>query len=116
MNPALFDLGAALFMVAVAVCLVVWFSRYRAAGAQRRRMQMLTRAGVAPELARHSDIETIIKDVQGRCYRCRSEDLCDRWLAGKVEGDNRFCPNAEIFRSLAKTTGESHPKLLSPEH
>ena len=34
MNPALFDLGAALFMVAVAVCLVVWFSRYRAAGAQ----------------------------------------------------------------------------------
>ena len=35
---------------------------------------------------------------------CRSEDLCDGWLAGNVEGDNSFCPNARIFRVLKRIT------------
>ena len=103
MNPTVFELGFALFIVAVSVSLVVWFWRYMAATSERRTMQMMTRAGVAPELARRGDTEAIIKDVRTRCRKCASEDFCDRWLAGKVDGENSFCPNAKLFRSLAGT-------------
>ena len=109
MNPTLFEIGVATIMVAVSVALVVWFSRYVAATSQGRMMQMLTRAGVDPEVARHGDTEAIIQDVRSRCGKCRFEDLCDRWLAGKVEGDNSFCPNAQIFLKLRSTTGRIAP-------
>jgi hypothetical protein len=109
MNVTLFEIGVAIFMVAVSVALVVWFSRYVAATSQGRMMQMLARAGVDPEVARRGDTEAIIQDVRRRCGRCRSEALCDRWLAGKVEGDNSFCPNAQIFDLLKKTTGRIAP-------
>jgi hypothetical protein len=104
MNPTLFEIGVAIFMVAVSVGLIVWFFRSMAAASRRRLMHMLTRAGVAPEVAKHGDTEAIIQDVRRRCLRCRSEGLCDRWLAGKVEGDHSFCPNAQIFRTLTRTT------------
>ena len=97
MNPTLFEIGAAIIMVAVTVTLVVWFSRYLAAASGRRMMHMLTGVGVDPEVARQGDTEAIMRDVRSRCLRYRSEDLCDRWLAGKVEGDDSFCPNAQIF-------------------
>jgi hypothetical protein len=109
MNPTLFQIGVALLMLAVGVALIVWFSRYVAAASGRRMVRMLARAGVDPEVARRGDTEAIMRDVRSRCGRCRSEDLCDRWLAGKVEGDNDFCPNAQIFRSLMKTAGRSVP-------
>jgi hypothetical protein len=109
MNPTLFEIGLATFMVAVSVALVVWFYRHVAAASERRMMHMLTRAGVDPEVARQGDTEAIIQDVRSRCVRCRSEDLCNRWLAGKVEGDNSFCPNAQIFRLLKRTTGRIAP-------
>src|SRR6266498_5925162 len=102
MNPTLFEIGVAIFMVAVSVGLIVWFSRSMAAASGRRLMHMLTRAGVDPDVAKHGDTEAIIQDVRRRCLRCRSEDLCDRWLAGKVEGDNSFCPNAQIFRTMTR--------------
>ena len=107
MIPTLFEIGVAIFMVTVSVALVVWFSRDMAAASGRRRMNMLARAGVDPEVARRGD--AIMRDVRSRCGKCRSEDLCDRWLAGGVEGDNGFCPNAEIFRGLARTTGRIAP-------
>jgi len=109
MNPTLFEIGLAIVMVAVSVALIVWFSRYMVAASGKRMMQMLTRAGVDPEVARHGDTEAIIQDMQRRCIRCQSEDLCDRWLAGKVEGDQSFCPNAQIFRTLTRTTARSAP-------
>jgi hypothetical protein len=109
MNPTLFEIGLAIFMVAVTVALLAWFLRYLAAASERRMMHMLTRAGVDPEVARQGDTQAIIQDVRSRCSKCRSEDLCDRWLAGKVEGDNSFCPNAQIFRILKKTTGRIAP-------
>lgn len=104
MNPTLFEIGVAIFMVAVSVALVAWFSSYMAAASERRMTHMLTRAGVDPEVTKHADTEAIIEDVRSRCRRCRFEDLCDRWCAGKVEGDNDFCPNAPIFRILTRTT------------
>jgi Family of unknown function (DUF6455) len=103
MNPTLFEIVVAIVMVAVSVALIVWFFRYMAAASGRRMMQMLTRAGVDPELARRGDTEAIMKDVRSRCLRCPSEGLCERWLAGKVEGDGSFCPNAQIFRALSKS-------------
>ena len=107
MNPTLFEIGVAILMVAASVALVVWISRYLAAASGRRMMRMLTCAGVDPEVARRGDSEAIKQDVRSRCRRCRSEDLCDRWLAGNVAGDNSFCPNAEIFRILARTTART---------
>ena len=109
MNTTLFQIGVALFMVTVSVALVVWFFKYTAAVSGRRMVRMLARAGVDPEVARSADTEAIMRDVQSRCRRCQSEALCDRWLAGKVEGDKSFCPNAQIFRSLTKTAGHSVP-------
>ncbi len=109
MNPTLFEIGVAIFMVAVSVALIVWFLRYMAATSGRRTMHMLTNAGVDPEVAKHGETEAIIRDVRSRCRRCRSEGLCDRWLAGKVEGDNSFCPNAQIFRMLGRITGRIAP-------
>jgi Family of unknown function (DUF6455) len=103
MNPTFFEIGVAIFMVAVSVALIVWFSRYLAAASGRRMMHMLTRAGVDPEVATHGDTAAIMQAVRSRCRRCRSEGLCDRWFAGKVVGDNSFCPNAQIFRRLTRS-------------
>jgi len=109
MSPTLFEIGVAIVMVAVSAALIVWFARSMAAASGRRTMQMLTRAGVAPEVARYGNTEAIIQDVRRRCIRCRSEDLCDRWLAGKVEGDHSFCSNAQIFRTLTRNTARVAP-------
>lgn len=103
MNPSLFEIGMAAIMVAVIVALIVWFFRYLAAASARRMTQMLTRAGVDPEVARRGDADAIMQDVRSRCQKCQSEALCDRWLAGKAEGDHSFCPNAPIFRMLARS-------------
>ncbi len=105
MNPTLFEFGVAIIMVAVSVAMVVSFSRYMAAASETRMMHMLARAGVDPEVAKHGDTGAILQDVRSRCRSCPSEDLCDRWLAGKVEGANSFCPNAQIFSGLTRTTG-----------
>jgi hypothetical protein len=107
MSPTLFEIGVALLMITVSVALIVWFSRYVAATSQTRMMRMLARAGVDPEVARRGDNEAIMRDVRSRCVRCPSEALCERWFAGLVEGDNSFCPNAQIFRSLTKTAEPS---------
>jgi hypothetical protein len=105
MNPTLFEIGAAIIMVAVSIALIVWFLSNLAAASGTRMMHMLARAGVDPEVAKRGDSEAILQDVRDRCLKCRCEDWCDRWLAGKVEGDNSFCPNAPIFPRLTRTTG-----------
>ncbi len=109
MDPTLFEIGVATSMLVASVALVVWFSRYLVASSESRMMHMLARAGVSPEVARQGDTRAIMQDVRSRCGRCMAEDLCDRWLAGKVEGDNSFCPNAQIFRVLTGTAGRIAP-------
>jgi hypothetical protein len=103
MDSTLYEIGVATLMVVIIVALIVWFFSYQATVSVTRMMQMLTRAGVDPEVARQGSVEAIMQDVRSRCQNCRSEALCDRWLAGKAEGDNNFCPNAPIFRMLART-------------
>ncbi len=107
MNSTLFQIGIAIVMVAVFFTLLVWFIKYWRAASERRMMRMLKRAGVDPEIATQGDTEAIINDVRSRCRKCMSEDLCERWLAGEVEGENTFCPNTRIFRNLTRTTGHT---------
>lgn len=101
MSPTPFEIGIALVMLAVVAALLVWFAKDRGAGSEKRMMQMLIRAGVDPDIASRGDKEAVIKDIRSRCGKCRAEGLCERWLAGKVEGENAFCPNAQIFSALA---------------
>ena len=107
MNATSFDVGVAIAMLAVAIALVVWFWRYMAAASGRRMARMLARAGVDAEIIRQGDSEAIIRDVRSRCRSCAAEDLCERWLDGKVEGENGFCPNAPIFRALKVTAART---------
>lgn len=111
MSPTLFEIGAALVMVAVIVALLVWFARSLAASSERRMIRMLMRAGVNLDIAARGDKEAIIEDIRSRCRKCRVEALCERWLAGKTEGENTFCPNAQIFSALTNNKGRRHPSL-----
>jgi hypothetical protein len=103
MNPTLFEISMAAFMLAVSFALVVWFLRYMTVASERRTMHMLACAGVNPVTDLRGDTEAIMRDVRRRCRRCPSEGLCDRWLARSVGGDNSFCPNAHIIRNLKNT-------------
>jgi hypothetical protein len=107
MNPAPLDIGIALIMVAVIAAFLAWFARFLGASSERRMTRMLMRAGVDPGLVARGDKEAVIKDIRSRCRRCRAEDLCERWLAGKVEGENTFCPNAPLFSALTGNKGRS---------
>ncbi len=114
MSPALFEIGVALVMVAVAVSLLVWFIRDQRVNSEKRMTRMLVRAGVDPDLAARGDKEAIVKDIRSRCRRCAAEDLCERWLAGNVHGENTFCPNVPIFSALANIRGQSEAPQLQP--
>jgi len=92
-------------MVAVTVAISVWLRRSMAAASARRMVDMMTRVGLDTGIASHGDpgTKTILKEAWRRCAKCSREDLCDRWLCGKAEGDNTFCANAPIFGSLSRT-------------
>ena len=98
----LYQIYIALFMVAVTIGLFVWFRMSEAAGSAKRMMEMMTRAGLDPGIARQGDPQTqaILKEAGRRCARCPSEGLCERWLCGIVGGGNAFCPNARVFDFL----------------
>jgi hypothetical protein len=117
MNPTLFEIGVVVFILAVSVAaLVVWFLRHAAASSEKRMTHMLTRASVDPEFSGHDDIWAILHVARGRCSACRSEKLCDRWLAGNVGGDNSFCPNAQILRILERITRRVPASICSGHH
>ncbi len=111
MDPT--QISAALIMVGVAVGSIVWLRSNMAAVSARRMMRMMKRIGLDIRTAMPDDPQamTIGKEMRQRCRRCSREDLCERWLAGQVEGGSAFCPNAETFRILA---GGSAPTLTVP--
>jgi hypothetical protein len=93
------QISIAVIMVGVACAGVVWLYTSEASASIGRMMAMMERAGLDPRTATLDDPRTmtIRKEMRRRCRRCPREELCDRWLAGKVEGNNSFCPNAESF-------------------
>ncbi len=104
------QISAAIIMVGVAVVIIMWFQSSQAAASARRMMGMMTRVGLDPGTATLGDSQTqaIRKEVRRRCRRCPREGLCDRWLAGKVQGSNTFCPNAQTFRTLTGASGRDN--------
>ena len=103
------QISVAIIMVGVAVAIIVWFQSSQAAASGRRMMGMMMRVGLDPETATLGDLRTmaIRKEARRRCRRCPREDLCDRWLAGEIKGGNTFCPNAQTFRILTRTSGRT---------
>ena len=104
MNPEIFEIMVAVLMVALSLILVMGIRTYMAMASERRRMQMLTRVGLDPEIIKLKDSRAIMKEVSGRCEKCGKEGICENWLAGDVEGNNSFCPNAQVFDLLQKTS------------
>ena len=109
LSEAMFEINVAIVMVAVTVVIFVWFQRSQAAASAMRMIRMTTRVGLDPGSVTHGDRQTkaIMKEARRRCARCGLEDFCDRWCAGTVEGGDAFCPNARIFRDLARTSGRA---------
>ena len=89
-------------MLWLVVMLFIWTLRMKRFGSQSRRTRMMSRLGLDPGIqdTDEAQLQTVMKEVRQRCGRCPSEALCERWLVGEVGGDNLFCPNADIFRSI----------------
>ena len=97
-----FELITTITMLAVTATLLMLFFRYKRRAARSRRTRMMSRLGLDPGIGVHGGMRTqaLMNDVRRRCSRCASEDLCERWLADDVAGDNRFCPNAHVFDTI----------------
>lgn len=109
MTPEAIDITLAISMVAVALVLVLWFEGSVAAATGKRIMRMMILNGLKPGFAMGGGarLTADLKDARKRCGRCTAEDLCDRWLVGKVQGANDFCPNAKVFRMLSEINGRA---------
>ncbi len=107
MDPT--QISIAIIMVGMAAALIVWLRSNMAAASARRMMAMMTRVGLNPGPATFGNLRTsaLRKVMLHRCRKCPREGLCERWLAGKVEGDNTFCPNAQTFRMLTGANGRT---------
>ncbi len=105
MNSTLSDIGIAILLVAAATALFVWFCRRLEAASESRLRRMMQSFGLDPDKLLTSDAGTGLdmKAVRSRCQRCPVENVCERWLAGEIDGDNGFCPNAKILGEAAKT-------------
>ncbi len=91
-----------LAMAGIAILMVFGFRSYLANSSERRMRGMLESAGLDPAIAYSNELPVIMHHVRQRCRTCNSEGVCERWLAGKENGGNDFCPNAKIFRILQK--------------
>jgi len=102
MNESMIEVLAAVAMVGAGVAMIFGFRRYLAVNSERRMRAMLVSVGLDPEIATSGEIPTIMKEVRQRCRSCASESVCERWLQGKKDDSNDFCPNAKVFDVLKK--------------
>lgn len=102
MNMSVIQIIAAIAMAGIAIGLFYAYRKYLAANSERRMQEMLVSVGLDPEVAKSGDTENIMKEVRQRCQSCTTEDVCERWLTGDIEGDNDFCPNSMVFKTLKK--------------
>ena len=105
MNTTLSDVGTAILLVFVATALFVWFCKQLEAASRSRLRRMMAHYGLDPDKLANSDAGTGLDmhAVRSRCRRCPVENVCKRWLAGEIAGDNSFCPNAKLFADAVKT-------------
>ena len=102
MNISPLQMTAVVAMVVLTPVLVFAYLKYLAAGSQRRMLAMLDSFGLDTSLPWSTDIDDIMKEIRQRCRTCPSEDVCERWLDGDRKGSNDFCPNASVFKKMAK--------------
>ena len=98
MDPIQFSV--AIIVVGVAAALIMRLRSNTATAYGRRMRTMMARVGVGAAALGDPRTMAMRKQARRRCRRCSSNDLCERWLAGKVEGGNSFCPNVQAFRLL----------------
>ncbi len=103
MDPTTAQVTFAILFIGLNVAIFIWFRRTEAAGSARRTMSMITRVGIDRGIVTSKDPQTgtIMGETRRRCRKCPREDLCERWLAGKVGGSSDFCPNEAVFESQA---------------
>ena len=114
MNINLSDWQIAFFLVLVTTVLVVWFRSMLASKSRSRMYRMMARVGVAPGSFTRSGKGAALdmQAVRARCRRCPAEDVCERWLAGEIEGDKGFCPNAAVFDGVIKAHETQYSRPL----
>lgn len=110
MNISLTQVLAAIVMAGVVVALVFGYRKYLAANSERRMRAMLQSVGLDPEIVSIGGLDTVMTEVRRRCKACTSELVCERWLDGEVQGDNDFCPNAEVFARFKEYRGDGGQK------
>jgi hypothetical protein len=105
MNINFSDIQIAFVFIIVAAGLVWWFRSKLAATSRSRMYRMMGRLGVDPNSFSGVDEDsgTGMKGIRSRCRMCPCEDVCERWLAGEIEGDHGFCPNAKVFDGVLRT-------------
>lgn len=96
------QMGTALVLVAIAGIGVWAYIDYLHAGSELRLQGMLRRMGLDPQMASQQDLQETFRAIRSVCRNCQAEDVCERWLDGKLSGANRFCPNRKVFRELAE--------------
>lgn len=102
MTPLITQIAIAVAMLALTAAMFVWIWLGLRAARARRLTWMIERVGLDAGVAgdAYPVVVPAIKRARLRCARCRSEALCERWLDGRAAGENVFCPNARLFRSL----------------
>jgi hypothetical protein len=96
------DISITIILAVIAIALASWFLRYKANSSEKRMQRMMQHLGLSSDISSQSDTREIIREVRKRCRKCQSEGVCERWLTGTENGDNAFCPNAQIFEELKK--------------
>jgi hypothetical protein len=110
MENSSMDFAIAVVLATAAVTFVIWYLAYKRWNSKVRMTSMLQEVGLDPAIIRSGDHREIMKAVTQRCRKCEAEDVCERWLAGSYSEDNLFCPNAQVFRSLAAEQEPTFPK------
>jgi|TARA_B100000315_G_scaffold200794_1_gene193093 hypothetical protein len=108
MDPILFEAYLPILAIVTIIAFFVGLFSHMRSGSARRMMRMMERFGLDPRIAMRTYPQTLaypqteaaMKQARRRCRGCKCEGLCERWLAGEVERDNSFCPNAETFITL----------------
>jgi hypothetical protein len=109
------QIGVVIFLVLSAFAFLAWYSVvaflkwFRArlvAGSPRRLIGMMERVGIDLTTVTLGDpgFKDVMKEMRSRCRKCPQADICDRWLAGNVQGGNAFCPNKPRLTTLKRWT------------
>lgn len=105
--PSFLELNLFTLLLFFAVALLLWFLLARGISSTRRMQCMMVELGLDYDLTAHDslNIEAVLARAREKCLKCRSEDLCERWLSRKLSPDvseDDFCPNAATFKELVR--------------